>query len=545
MIESTSTSRLADSLELTAPETTSVTGRLTRTAWILGSIALLLVVAFDLGPPLAFNDDWGMAWDVRHFNPLHISMYPSDSALALVQVVFAWLVTLGHGDQRLLRLSEVAFILLAMYSGHRLARHLGADATWSAIAAIAPLAFPVFTADATTFMTDVPYVGLLSAAALGGVRWHEGRRWIALCVGFATLATLQRQVGVSLPLAVTASLLLFRRESLARRDWIGLGLLWASCLSAILVPALAGFTPPTQGNRLQAAVAPVPIFALAAFMFLPGMVGLGLLPFLPGLAFTGRKRPARDRSRLFAFALILVALAVFLANGDIFYGNVFQPQGFSLSVLFPYLKPQLFPIPMFVALEIAAVATVAFMIRRWRWLTPAKVGQPAALLLLAAGLQFLPLTLLHYVPVDRYYLPVVALLAPLAARAASRTSRPLLAGRLSLAIVAAMVVVYCVGEQDYQAWQVARDQAAKLAYQQASPYEVNAGYEANAVYGEVAWYDRTGQVLGGLAVPGARDFSGEGPEHPKLVLEFAGPEDRRAGYAWSSLAPGKIIVQTP
>ena len=92
---------------------------------------------------------------------------------------------------------------------------------------------------------------------------------------------------------------------------------------------------------------------------------------------------------------------------------------------------------------------------------------------------------------------------------------------------------------------MARDQAAKLAYQQASPYEVNAGYEANAVYGEVAWYDRTGQVLGGLAVPGARDFSGEGPEHPKLVLEFAGPEDRRAGYAWSSLAPGKIIVQTP
>ena len=84
MIESTSTSRLANSLELTAPETTSVTGRLTRTAWILGSIALLLVVAFDLGPPLAFNDDWGMAWDVRHFNPLHISMYPSDSALALV-----------------------------------------------------------------------------------------------------------------------------------------------------------------------------------------------------------------------------------------------------------------------------------------------------------------------------------------------------------------------------------------------------------------------------------------------------------------------------
>src|SRR5438046_10309585 len=103
------------------------------------------------------------------------------------------------------------------------------------------------------------------------------------------------------------------------------------------------------------------------------------------------------------------------------------------------------------------------MIRRWRLLTPTNVEQPAALLLLAAGLQFLPRTLLHYVPVDRYYLPVVALLAPLAARAAARTSRPLLAGRRSHAIGAALVVGYCVWEQDYQASQVARGAAAKRA----------------------------------------------------------------------------------
>ncbi len=51
--------------------------QLTRAAWVIGGVALLLVVAFDLGPPLAFNDDWGFAWDVRHFNPLHIHMYPS------------------------------------------------------------------------------------------------------------------------------------------------------------------------------------------------------------------------------------------------------------------------------------------------------------------------------------------------------------------------------------------------------------------------------------------------------------------------------------
>jgi dolichyl-phosphate-mannose-protein mannosyltransferase len=543
---STLTRRPPVVLELPAGDPAASARRLTRSAWIIGAIALVLVVAFDLGPPLAFNDDWGFAWDVRHFNPLHIHMYPSDSALALVQVTFGWMVTLGHGDLRLLRLSEVAFVLLAMYAVHRLSRRLGADATWSAVSAITVLAFPVFAADATTFMTDVPYVGLLSAAVLGAVRWRDGARWIAVCVVFATLATLQRQVGAAMPIAVTLALLLFRRDGFTRRDAIGLTLLWAGCVAALVVPALGGITPPTQGNRLQAALAPTPVYVLSAFMFLPGLVGLGLLPVLPGLAMSAERREPRDRSGLFVFALVLVEIAVFLvAGGDIFPGNVFQPRGFTLTTLVPNLKPQLFPTPLFLGLEVGAVATVAFLLRRWRSLAPDTLGWPGVVLLLVGTLQFLPLMLLHYIAYDRYYLPIVVVLLPLAARAASGTRSVLLAGRLSLALVAALAVVYVVGEQDFQAWQVARDQTARLAYQQASPYDVNAGYEANAVYGEVPWYDSTGQVIGGTGIPGAGDFSVDGPKAPALVLQYANPDDPRPGYGWSSLAPGKIIIRVP
>ena len=520
--------------------------RLTRSAWIIGGITLLVVAAFDFGPSLAFNDDWVYAWDVSHFNLMHIHLYPSGSALALVQVTLAWLVTLGSSDLRLLRLSEIVFILLAMYSVHGVSRRLGADRTWSAIASITVLVCPVFAADATTFMTDVPYVGLLSVAALGAVRWRDGRRWIALSVVFGTLATLQRQVGAAMPLAVTLALLLFRRDGLTTRDAVGLALLWGGCIAALVVPALAGITPPTQDNRLQAALAQSPVYVLAAFMFLPGLVGLGLLPFLPGLAMTGRGRKSGDRSRLVVFALILVEVAVFLVGrGDIFPGNVFQPRGFNLTTLFANLKPQLYPTPLFAGLEVGAVATLAFLIRSWRSLTPQRLGWPGAILLLVAGLQFLPLTLVHYVPYDRYYLPIVVALVPLAARAAGRTSTHLLPARLSLALLAAMVVVYCVGEQDFQAWEVARDQTAKLAYQQASPYAVNAGYEANAVYGEVPLYDRTGQIIGGTGIPGVRDFSVDGPKAPALVLQFANSNDPRPGYTWSSLAPGKVIIRVP
>ena len=520
--------------------------RLTRTAWIVGGISLLLVVAFDLGPPLAFLDDWVYAWDVRHFNPLHIHLYPSGSALALVQVAFGWLVTLGHADQRLLRLSEGVFILLAMYAVHHLSRRLGADATWSAIASVALLVCPVFAADATTFMSDVPYLGLISTAAVGAVRWLEGRRWIALCVAFATLATLQRQFGVAMPLTLTVALLLYRRDALTARDAWGLALLWAGCLAALAVPTLTGITTPTQGSRLHALLAPSPIFVVLAFMFLPGVVGLALLPFLPGLAMTTEVRGPRDRTRLLVFALILVEVAVFLfAGSDILPGDVFQPRGFNLTTLVPSLKPQLFPTPFFLGIEIGAAAAMAYLVRGWRGLSPRRLGWPGAILLLVAGFQFLPLTLVQNVTYDRYYLPIVVMLIPLAARVASGTSNHLLAGRLSLALLAVMVVVYCVGEQDLQAWELARDQTARLAYQQVSPYDVNAGYEANAVYAEVPWYERTGELLAGAATSGLASFSIDGPKAPKLVLQYARPGDPRPGYSWNSVAPGKIVITVP
>jgi len=54
-----------------------------------GLLGLALLVLFDLGPPLAFNDDWDFAWNVRHFGPPPRE-YPAGSALALVHVAFAW-----------------------------------------------------------------------------------------------------------------------------------------------------------------------------------------------------------------------------------------------------------------------------------------------------------------------------------------------------------------------------------------------------------------------------------------------------------------------
>jgi hypothetical protein len=510
-----------------------------------------LVAAFDLGPPLASNDDWGFAWEVRHFDFLHVHLYPAASALALPQIAWAWAATFDHADLRLLRLSVVPFVLLAMYTLHRLARTLGAGRTWSAIAAISPLAFPVFAADATSFMTDVPYVALLLVAALGAVRWKEGSRWMALCIVFATLAVLQRQIGVAIPLAVSLGVLWGQGGLRRKRDFIALTLLWAGCLLAVAFPTLSGVAPPTQGLRIADALRPRSLAPLTDLLFVPGMIGLGLALFLPGLAL-GLRRPAWVKTRhlrgarllLLRAPLAVIAVCELLLLThlwDIFPGDVFSQAGF--VVIQQANKPKLFALPVYFGFEAVAMFTAILFVWRRRSWWPSATGRPGGLLLVLALSQLLPLALVPYVAFDRYYLPATLLLVPLAAKVASTAARPVLVAWLALAMASASSVAYVVGEQDYQAWQVARDRAACLAYQYATPDRVQAGYEANAVYVEVPYYEQHGVILGGLwTKPGDPNFSLKGPLDPLIQLETVASSDPRPGYAYASLASGKVVL---
>jgi hypothetical protein len=111
----------------------------------------------------------------------------------------------------------------------------------------------------------------------------------------------------------------------------------------------------------------------------------------------------------------------------------------------------------------------------------------------------------------------------------------------SLAAILAGVLAYAAGEQDYQAWQAARDQAARLAYTTYPAEDVAAGYEAYGVYVELPLFERTGHL--------SRPITGDdlvptllGPLHPRARLEFAGPGDPRPGADYGSLASGRIVI---
>jgi hypothetical protein len=515
----------------------------------LAVAALVALIVFDLSPPLAFNDDWMYSWSVRQLLAGHgVHIFPESTALALVQVVWGAAFSLGHPDQRLLRLSVVPLVFLTAWCSYRLARRLGADRFWSLVAGATLLAMPLFMTNATSFMSDNFYVGLVMAVALTGVTWITGGRWRWLCVGLLIMAPLQRQVGLALVPALTLGLLLWKRPTWTRSDSLALVAIWTLPAAALLVAGRLAVSQP-----LYSVVGPSQYNIGHAIFPLPAMAGLALIPFLVALALRptapalpspkgGGKNSVLGRESgwsLMSAALGIVGaigcLVDLLQFGMTFPGNVFSPLGF--AAILSGSKPPIFPGPVFRAIEIAAVTTfvLLFVLRR-RWWTPRAHPPDALFLVMISALQFLPLLAVQWFIYDRYYFPVIAPLIPLVAALAARANHQRAAKAWAAAAIAAGLTLYVVGEQDYVAWQVARDQAAHLAYQMASPDHVQAGFEANAVYVELPSYERTGR---------ADFFAILGPAHPQITLVFAPAGDPRPGVSYSSLAPGRIVLASP
>jgi hypothetical protein len=505
-------------------------------AWTAGGLALLLLVIFDLGPPLAFNDDWLFTWSVHHLSA-HVHLYPGQAPYALVQIV--WAVAVGglhHGDIRLLRLSLVPFTLLAGISSYRLARDLGADAFWAAVAGVLLLCTPIYMNLAASFMSDVPYVALVLATTLTGTAWVGRGKARAACVVLAMLATFQRQNGLLLAPALTAALLVRYSGRLHLGDLGWLAGLWLASGAALLLPVALGAAAVGQASHTAAISLVRPATVAGNITRLPAVAAVILVPFL-GFLLTSRLGSAARRLSLrlgiAAMALIAAYLALFPPN------NTWTLRGFGpLTILGP--KPFALPPVVLGVLILAGAATAGSLVWRWRAFDPRGLRPGATLPLLVSSFQLLPILLVPQA-FDRYYLPVLAPLVPvLAARAGTSGRNPWAAG-WAVCCLAAGIAIFAVLEQDYQAWQEARDRAAQMAYQRAAPAQVNAGYEANAVYVELPEHSRSGWY-GAVDGVGKGDPTVEGPPHPALVLVFAPPGDPRPGVSYWSLAPGRVVI---
>jgi hypothetical protein len=512
---------------------------------ILAGVGLVALVIFDLSPPLAFNDDWMYTWSVRQLVAGHgLHSFPQSTALATVQVLWGAAISLGHPDPRLLRLSVVPLVLLTACCSYWLARRLGANRFWSLTAGAALLASPLFMANATSFMSDNFYTGLVMAIAVTGVAWISGGRWRWLCVALLVMAPLQRQLGIALIPTLTLGLVLWKRPTWQRQDTLALAAIWI--FPAVVVLAVDRLT---VSEPLYSVIAPSQVNPGHAIFPLAAMLGLAMIPFLAALAFRSGTptlpSPASGGGNKESWwSLASAGLGVIGAIGClvdlrqfgmIFPGNVLSPIGF--TAILSGAKPPIFPGAVFRALEIAAVTTfvLLFVLRRRSW-TPRALGPSALLLVLISASQFVPLMVVPWFIYDRYFFPVMAPLIPVIAVVATRANYQRAARAWATVAIAAGLILYGIGEQDYLAWQAARDQAARLAYGMMSPEQVQAGFEANAVYVELPRYERTGH---------ADFFAILGPANPQITLMFAPTHDAQAGVSYSSLAPGRIVLAHP
>ena len=510
-------------------------------------VAIAMVVAFDLATNLALSDEWMFRWPISQLaigRGLHL--WPGVLPVALLQVLAAAPLAVAGAEPRWWRLTVVPFVVLAALCSAALSRRQGADRFWAAVAAGVVVASPIYLSVATGLTSDIAYLGLLMAALLAGLRWLESGRGAPLAVALAILATLERQHGIAVAPALAVGLLMARsKRGVARREWGWLAVASVGTILAIALPFLAGWASSTMADvgsgrgRLHPTAGSVagtllelgPVLAL---LFLPLVVSL--------LPRDDAERRTHNRLAMIPVVVgtsgAVAALVFALYFGVIIWpGNVWTSSGLGPTHI-GGAKPALVDLRAFLALEALTIAAIVvlFCWRRRAWL-PGSLGTGGVFLVTAALLHLAPMPFTS--PLDRYYLAVALPLVPVLAGIASRgcIGSPRLAGWAAGWAVGCLVVgvvYYAFAEQDYLAWQQARDQAARLVYGQVDPALVDAGYEATASHVAVPVLAATGRVV--------IDPIDLIPAHPRVRLLFAPADDRRPGVSWNSISPGRIVV---
>lgn len=512
--------------------------------WIVPACFLALVAVavlfFDLSRVPAFNDDFVYRWSVTHvFQDHRLRMFPEDSALPYVQIVWSSLISFGNSDPRILRLTVWPFFALLGVMIYLSAKECGAQRAVSLLATASLLCNPIVLNLASSYMADVCFLALEATCIFAALRWSRTGRGGVWLVVAASLPAMQRQPGAALILGIlVAGFFLYRSGQLGWRQLLTL-------ILAFLLPIAALAAVLTASSTNVVAVKRFTFLGLlqswhAAFLVWPAL-GFLCLPLLAVSPSTGKSGTATRRIVVYGAMVILVGLIAAAIQRVVFNvipGDYLGPSGLGPAQI-AGIKPIVFhPLLLLLLLVLAGFAAWAEAVTVARRL-PFPMKAPAVILVAFAGSQALAFAVSGIS--DRYYLPVaVPLVILIAGRIGTMVSR---AGTLRAATVLALLVgwLYLPGEQDYVAWQGARLSAAQLAYSISSPSRVDAGYEMNGLYWELPIYDSTGTLP-------PRDPESQyshafiGPPCIDWKIYVVRPTDPRPGFAYSSVAPGKVIV---
>jgi hypothetical protein len=482
---------------------------------VVGLVAAAVAAGIAIGPvaDLPLIDDWAYALPVQSLVEDGRLRFTDWQSMPLVTQVawgalFAWP---GGFSFTALRLSTLVLGAIGALGVHALLRSVGAPVALAAIGGLSFLANPIYLCLSATFMTDVPFFALAiwSLALLVRGLGEDRPRLRFAGHALALLATLLRQVGLAIPLA-WAIVAFVRHAGAPRRALPSLVPLaitgaalfgYEAALEATLgLPSLY----PLRGEGLSQAIGDLVGLRLGVLRYpiersLQGLLYVGA--FLVPLALVAAAAALRDLPRRHA-ALALALLAAIAAAATAALaafdaelprlGNVLLNLGVGPRSLPGEALPHA-PRALWIALTFAACLSasalvwglgrlVAAGVRGVAQRAPTTRGFQCAFLALVGAIYFAPLSMAYGPFFDRYFLPLAALVAPLAAAGlASRAGVPRGAIAAATALAIALLGFSIAATHDYLAWNRARWAAASHLERDlgVAAAEIDGGFEYN------------------------------------------------------------------
>ncbi len=496
---------------------------------------LALVVLIDPRGDFPTNDDWAFQAAVQQLYEHGVYRPPGWSAMSLVTNI-AWgaLFCIPAGCSTLaLRMSGVVAGLIALWAVYALGRHLGARRSHALLGTANLAVCPLFLPLSLSFHTDVPFVALLLLATLAGSHCLQSgsRNALWALAGLSLAATLSRQLGLAVPLAVAICAQLQR------------GTVWRARVAAVLplvvsAGALLGLQTwlvathsmpalyqQTQGRLWAALAQPLTAIRSVAFGTLECamVIGLMLIPTLLAVIAAPRSRPATWRANPQLWTLLAtLGFSLLVWRFWSFYGrlpaipmgeNYLSRWGIGLIPLrgmyeFDYPQNHALPPAFWQAVQWAAFAAALLM--TWVMTSPKRAPadtQTVAPLNFRARLLPLAVVALYTIPLmltqwfDRYLLPAVALAIAVAVTRGGAigpaTSTGLVERWLKLpaaaASLAAITFYTSAGTVDMLQWHGLRWQLTDhaMSVYGATPETMDGGFEFNGVHLYDPHYVRT------------------------------------------------------
>jgi hypothetical protein len=460
--------------------------------------------------PLA--DDWAYASSVRALVERGaIELRPWTPAITLSHTIWGAVVALFFGTSYEVLHRSILFLgLVGGVATYGLLREIGAGPVTAAVAAVTLIVNPLYFDLAGTFMTDVSFLAMSTAALWGFARTLRTRSaaafWLAAASSLA--AVLNRQIGAALPASFAVAVFAGRCKGLRLRAVLLCGLTAASLLLwEVMVRRRGG---PSLGTNVKTA-------EMVAFLSGPIIDVLGRITWnvtglllylglfcLPVLLFEHdtRSPAAKDRaetrwSGMLVLAILIACALTAFGMAMPFVGNIWIPSGIGPATLRDTLilkLPHLPELPSWARwlLTTASVVGSLCLLRRsaevatgWiRGRAGSLTRSQALVLASTAALYIAPIVLAPYF--DRYLLPIVPIVLALTCidlgeRVASRS--PARSRAAALAILGASAAFSVAGVHDYLAWNAARWRACEwLLGTGATPAEFDGGFEWNGAH---------------------------------------------------------------